>query len=1217
MEFRIISIRFAAMSLALMFATSATSSWAASKDSKPGTGGKIDFNRDIRPILSDNCFACHGPDDKERKGKLRLDDVKEALKPAKSGEHAIVPGDVAKSQLIARILTKDADEIMPPPKTGKKLTAQQIDLLKRWVQDGAKFVGHWAFTKPERPELPPVKATKWARNDIDRFILARLEKEGLKPSSEADKVTILRRVTLDLTGLPPTPEEVNAFLVDKSAGAYEKAVDRLLQSPRYGEHMARYWLDAARYADSHGYHIDSERSMWKWRDWVVDAFNQNKPYDQFTIEQLAGDLLPDATTEQKVGSGYVRANMSTGEGGAIVEEYQSKYTFDRTETSSTIWLGLTMTCARCHTHKYDPITHREYYQLYSFFNNLNESVMDGNAPNPEPALKLPSGEQTRRLEELKKHIADGQTKIDSKVPALDVAQAAWQDKWHTKLSAGWTTLLPQSVASLSSNGPTFKTLPDQSILVEGANPESDTHEIIVRFASEASLAAFRLEALPHEALPKKGSSRAEDGVFRLSEFEAEIIEDAKPAKDWKEGDKPTDGKDAKPAEAPKPKKLKFTQAVASASASTREIDKAIDGKADTGWGTEVAASTEPQTALFALAEPMKVETNSALKIRLRYEASKSKRAIGHFRLAAAQNDELVRLLNPPKVEPWQVVGPFPTEGLQHGFTNIFAPEKEVDLKKAYTGVRGEIKWSAKPDFADGKANLLVQDLHGIHGAYYLYRTFKVPAARKLDLSLRADDGLKLWVNDKLVTQRAEEKPGDGLIRVTVDLKKGENKLLLKVVTVQGAAYFTFNKDFGDTDTVPADIAAVLATTKTLNGDQATKVRNFYRRENSEEFKQLFANMDKWREENGGIERAIPITMVAKEMEKSRDTFMLIRGEYDKKGDKVDRGVPAILPPLPANAPTNRLGLAKWLVDPSHPLMARVTVNRFWQQYFGTGFVKTAEDFGVQGENPSHPELLDWLSTEFIRVGWDVKQLQRLIVTSATYRQTSKASPEMRARDPENRLLAHGPRFRVDGEAVRDTALFISGLLVEKRGGRAVKPYEPPGLWEAVSFNNSQKYVPDKDDNQYRRSLYTYWKRQSPPPNMLLFDAPTREYCVVRRPRTNTPLQALALMNDLQFVEASRSFAQRMLLEGGKSTKERIAYGFVLATSRKPGSDEVKVLQDVLNLQLDEFRKDKSAAEKLVGTGAFKAKESLDPSELAAWMTIASMILNLDETVTKS
>ena len=541
----------------------------------------------------------------------------------------------------------------------------------------------------------------------------------------------------------------------------------------------------------------------------------------------------------------------------------------------------------------------------------------------------------------------------------------------------------------------------------------------------------------------------------------------------------------------------------------------------------------------------------------------------------------------------------------------------MDLKKAYAGVREEIKWKPKPEFEDGKANMLVQDLHGIHGAYYLHRVLKSPTARKLELSLRADDAFKLWVNDKLVAQRADEKSGDGLLRVTVDLKKGDNKILFKAVTVQGAAYFTFNSNLNSSDTPPADVATFLATTATakLTGPQQAKVRNFYRREHSPEFKTLFAQVEKWREEDGSIEKAIPVTMVAKEMEKPRETFMLTRGEYDKKGDKVEPGVPSFLPPLPAGAPTNRLSLARWLVDPSHPLTARVTVNRFWQQYFGTGLVKTTEDFGAQGEHPSHPKLLDWLATEFIRTGWNVKQMQKLIVTSATYRQSSRTTPELRARDPENRLLARGPRFRVDGEVVRDTALLVSGLLVEKSGGRSVKPYEPPGLWEAVSFNNSQKYVPDKGEGQYRRSLYTYWKRQSPPPNMLLFDAPTREYCVVRRPRTNTPLQALALMNDPQFFESARAFADRILREGGKDVNDRIAFGFRFATSRKPSGEEVKILRNVLGEQLALYRKDKADAEKLLAVGTFKPSSGADSADLAAWTTVASMILNLDESVT--
>lgn len=1169
----------------------------AAPAASPKKAGAIDFVRDIRPILSDNCFSCHGPDEQGRKGKLRLDVREVALQPAKSGERAIVPGDVAKSALIARITTHDPDDIMPPPKSKKTLSAAQVDLLKRWIAGGADYKGHWAFETPRRPALPETGEGKGGGNPIDAFVLAKLKQEGLKMSSPADKATLIRRVTLDLTGLPPTPEEIDAFVADKSPEAYDKVVTRLMKSPRYGENMARYWLDAARYADSHGFHIDSERSLWKYRDWVVDAFNRHMPFDQFTVEQLAGDLLPESTPEQKIGSGYVRCNMSTGEGGAIEEEYRAKYGFDRVETTGTIWLGLTLTCARCHTHKYDPITQKEYYGLYAFFNNLNESVMDGNKPNPDPFMRVPSPAQTNRLNELKELIATGQKRIDAPMPELDSAQAGWQARWHEKLSAGWATPGLIAARSTASNGATLRVLEDKSLRADGSNPESDTFELKLHPAA-GTLAALRLETIPDPELPKKSAARAEDGRFRLSEFEAEFIANAKDTN-------------------AKPKKLKFARVIADVAETGFEIDKATDGKAETGWGVAADVAGEPHVALFTLAEPLKATTNSELRVTLRHDASKSKRAIGRFRVAAAQNEDLVQLLNPPKLDSWQVIGPFKTDGLQHGFTNVYDPERKVDLKKTYPGVRDEIKWAAKPAFdEEDKAHQLVQDLHGIHGAYYLYRTLTVPAARKLDLTLRADDALKLWVNDKLVAERADDKGDAGLLRVTVDLKKGENKFLLKIVTVQGAAYFTFNSKLGDADSVPADIAAILATAKKLSGPQQTRVRNFYRRAHSPEFKQVFDDVEKWREENTAIDKAIPTTMVAKESDKMRDTFMLMRGEYDKKGDKVSAGVPSIFPPLPAGTPTNRLGLAQWLISPDHPLTARVTVNRLWQQFFGVGLVKTTEDFGVQGDAPSHPELLDWLATELVRSGWNVQRVQRLMVTSATYRQTSKAALALIARDPENRLLARGPRFRVDGEVLRDTALFVGGLLVEQRGGRPAKPYEPGGLWEAVSFNNSQKYVQDKGEGNYRRSLYTYWKRQSPPPNMLIFDAPTREYCVVRRPRTNTPLQALVLLNDPQFVEAARGFADRILREGGRSTASRLAFAFRQATGRSPAGDEVKVLEDVLKKELAGFRARPEDAKKLTSVGAYRAVSGADAAELAAWTTVASLLLNLDEAVTK-
>src|SRR5438445_3667727 len=880
--------------------------------------GATDFDRDIRPILSDKCFACHGPDEKERKARLRLDRKEDAFKPLKSGASAIVPGDPDKSELITRLTAKDEDDVMPPPKSGKTLTAAQIDLLRRWVAEGASWQRHWAFVKPERPPLPAVKNKKWPRQEMDYFVLARLEKEGLQPSPEADKTTLIRRASFDLTGLPPTPQEVDAFLADKSPGAYDKLVDRLLDSPSYGEHEARYWLDAARYADSHGFHIDSDRSMWKYREWLINAFNQNMPFDEFTTEQLAGDLLPNATTDQKIASGYVRCNMSTGEGGAIEEEYKSKYTFDRVETTSTIWLGLTMTCARCHTHKYDPIQHREYYGLYALFNNLDESIMDGNRPNPDPFIKLPSREQAERQEWLKRRIDDGQKKIEAPMPDLDAAQMEWAGKWHDKLGARWTVLAPEGLKS--TNGTEFKILDDQSVLAEGANPEEDVHEATLKLEA-GSLTAIRLEALPHPSLPNQSSARADDGRFELSEFEAEIVA--------------TDGE----GKSGEPKKLKFARAAADLSAGDKQIGKAIDGKADTAWTIPTNAVTEPHTALFVLGEPTKVQENSELRVRLRYQASKSKRAIGHWRLAAAQNEELAQWLAPPKPEPWRVIGPFKTESPQMGLAAEYEPEKTIDLNKSYPGVREEIRWTVRGDLEDAKSHKYVDELHGVHGVFYFYRTLKLDADRKVDLTLGADDLFKVWVNSRLVLEQStKRKSEEGPAKLTLDLKQGENKILVKAVNHQGACYFTFNADLNDLDKVPRDVAAILATTKDPSGDDKTRVRDFYRRVVSPEIKELLDEVAKWREEKEAIEKEIPTTMVAKELDKPRDTFLLMRGEYDKKGEKVEPGVPAILPPWPKDEPKTRLGLARRIVDPSHPLAARLPVTRFWQQHCGLGLV---------------------------------------------------------------------------------------------------------------------------------------------------------------------------------------------------------------------------------------------------------------------------------------
>lgn len=1170
--------------------TALSIAWAAAP---PGP----DFSRDIRPILSDNCFACHGPDEQARKAKFRLDVKADALKPLRGGDHAIVPGEPDRSKLLALVATADEDDVMPPPKTGKRLTPVQVDALRQWIAAGADWPEHWAFVKPQRPAVPEPAKPGWVRNPIDALVLERLGAEGLEPAPEADRPTLIRRATLDLTGLPPTIEEVDAFLADERPEAYEALVDRLLASPRYGEHLARYWLDTVRYADSHGYHIDSQRDIWAYRQWVIQAFNRNEPFDRFTVEQFAGDLLPSPTLEQKIATGFVRCNMSTGEGGVIEDEYRAKYMFDRVETMGAAYMGLTLICARCHTHKYDPILQREYYGLYAFFNQLDEPVMDGNRPNPDPFIKVPSQAQAERLDWLNQHIDVARKQVEAPVPELDAAQAAWAGAWHARLAAGWTPLAPLTAASATTNGPTLQVLEDQSVLATGPNPETDTHELRLR-TPPGRLGALRVEALADASLPRQSSGRAEDGRFWLSEIEADLVG-------------PSDS-----GARPKPVRLKFAQAWANAAIPEREACRAIDGNPGTGWQPTADAATTPHAALFALGAPVDVAPDSELVVRLVYRADQAGRAIGRVRLSAVHEGPLFEALFPPRFMPWQMIGPLPASSPTEALAAAHEIEQRPDFAKRYPGVREEVGW-APADFADGRAHQLVQDLHGVHGIRYLHRTITLPAARPIGISLRVDGLFKLWVNGELVgTRDHEPAPGEGPLKLTVNLAAGENRLLLKLVTIQGASHFAFNPDFGSPDALVPDVAGRLALAAAPSGADAAVVRDYYRRQHSEAFRQVIDDLAAWRQELEALDRAIPTTLVAKESAKPIETRLLLRGEYDKPGEVVTAHLPGILPPLPAGAPTNRLGLARWLVDPDHPLTARVTVNRLWQQCFGIGLVKTTEDFGVQGERPSHPALLDWLATEFVRSGWDTKHMLRLMVTSATYRQSSALTPALVARDPENRLLARGPRFRVDGEVVRDSALAVSGLLVERQGGPSVRPYEPPGLWEAVSFNNSQKYVQDRGEGNYRRSLYTYWKRQSPPPNMLLFDAPTREVCAVRRPRTNTPLQALALLNDPQFVEASRALARRMLLEGGDRTDTRLALGFRLATSRPPTREELDILASVLQQQLEDFRAHTTDAQRLLAVGATPPAGGLDPGEWAAWTTVASILLNLDEAVTK-
>ncbi len=1034
--------------------------FALAAHAAPAGEARVNFDRDIRPVLSNNCFKCHGPDEKQRQAGLRLDTSDGPRAELKNGHRPVVPGNRSASALVARITAADPSERMPPSSSGKKLSPEQIELLCRWVDEGAEWRPHWSFVAPSRPAPPAVKHEAFVRNPIDRFVLAQLEEEHLQPSAAADELTLVRRLTYDLTGLPPTPAELDAFLHDDAPDAYEKLVDRLLASPRYGEHMARYWLDAARYGDTHGLHFDNERSLWPYRDWVIRAFNHNLGFDQFTIDQIAGDLLPGATRDQQIATGFNRCNVSTSEGGSIDDEVLVRYAVDRTETASTVFLGHTLGCAVCHDHQFDPVTQKEFYQLFAFFNNAADKAMDGNAFAPAPIIKLPTPERAAELRSLDEQIALARRNISDALVKIDYTD-------------------PDASAPLAAAEPREYVWIDDE-LPAAAQPAGDT--------------PWQFVAKPeHPVLSgEKSSTRTAPGLSQ------HFFTGASPGLMVGEADRLFAYVYLDPANPPRTVMLQFN-------------DGSWEHRAY--WGEDL--------------------------IPFGAGGSSNHLAMGALPAAGAW----VRL----EVEAARV-------GLQPG---------SVLNGWAFTQYGGTVHWD--------KAGIVTRTPQGA----------------------QPFESQRAWEAAERAKAKSElPKPVQDAIKLEPAARSAEQNKLVR-------DHF---------------LERVCPKTRSV-------------------FAPLHTQFDSLAKQHAAVEAAIPTTMVMAEMPEHRDTFLLIRGAYNQKGDKVSPGVPSILPAMPKDAAPDRIGLARWLTDPSHPLTARVTVNRFWQQFFGRGIVKTANDFGSQGEWPSHPELLDWLACEFMNPvaggqgggaaagkphAWDIKHIVRLIVTSAVYRQSSDLTPDALKQDPENALLARGPRFRLDAEEVRDTALAVSGLLVERIGGHSVKPYQPPGIWEAVGFlgSNTREYKRDAGDALYRRSLYTFWKRTSPPPSLTTFDAPSRETCVVRRARTNTPLQALVLMNDEQFVEASRRFARRMIQEGGGTPNERLGYGFRLATARQPESRELAVLVKLCQDQLAYYDAHQDAALKLLAVGETKRDESLDPSEHAAYTMLANLILNLDETITK-
>jgi mono/diheme cytochrome c family protein len=1017
----------------------------------------VSYNDQIQPILAENCFLCHGPDSSTRKAKLRLDRAEFATKPRGDGdlEPAIVPGNPARSPLIERLKSKDPEEVMPPPESHKTVRPEEIALLERWIAEGARYEEHWSFLPLRTAAAVPSSAAKWGRNPIDAFIAQRLEREGLRPSAEENPARLLRRAALDLTGLPPTPAELAAFTADQAPGAYERAVDRMLASEASAEHFARQWLDAVRYADTHGIHIDNYRSIWPYRDWVIRAFRDNLPFDRFTVEQVAGDLLPGATLTQQVASGFNRCLPTTSEGGAIAEEYEAIYAKDRVETVATVWLGLTLGCAACHDHKFDPVSAKDFYAFAAFFRNNTMPAMDGNRHDTPPTLFVPGAGDEARWSELQAVLKGLRDEEKQRAAAAEPDFKAWLEQ-----------------------GPRLTAPPaDHAVL---------RHEPLV--AAEG--AADSMPGLYGPA-PELGRSDRVVG----------------PPVPWLRGE----------------------------SSST---------------GAFVRVEGKPSGPLFS--------SRSAGEKGPGWEVFLEEGKLGLFIADGTGRVQVRNVGGALAPGAWRhVLVSFDTTALRSRTVEVFVDGKMVVNSSVSAFLPTDIRPSEGLRLG-ARAGAGGEAWEGITGG-------------------------RVWAQDLRVSRRGY---------LAADLKDFTEELEALAALAVPAAERT-----------PAHrrslrrhyLAAIDTPTLAIAG----------------RLRPLLAEQDALRARGG-------LTLVMEEKKDSEPfAHILNRGEYSQPGEKVGANTPAVLPPLPEGAPRNRLGLARWLVDPANPLPARVTMNRLWQHLFGTGLVESAGDFGVTGARPSHPELLDWLAHRFIESGWDHRAMTRLLVTSATYRQSAAVPPALLERDPGNRLLARGPRFRLDAEQIRDQALAASGLLVRRLGGPPARPYQPEGIWEEVAMKESttRYYQADTGDGLYRRSLYTLWKRTAPPPAMDLLNAPSREVACVRRDRTNTPLQALVTLNDPVFIEASRQLAARALAET-PAFDGRLDAITLRLLARRLSPEERGIVRRTLDAALARYTREPAAASALLAVGSSPTRAGASAPELAAWTLVASQVFNLDESLCK-
>lgn len=1167
----------------ILFAVACASSTTtyAEPAGKNNSVTEVDFNRDIRPILSKNCFHCHGPDEGTREADLRLDLRTSATAKLDSDQRAIVPRKVDQSELYRRIISSDESEVMPPPDVGEKLTAAQIALIKAWIEQDAPYARHWSFVSPKRPKRPAVKQTDWPANDIDYFVLAPLENAGIKPNPRANRYTLIRRLSFDLRGLPPTLAEVDQFIKDTSPDAYEKLIDRFLSDSAYGERWARKWLDLARYADSKGYGSDPLRlTIWRYRDWVISAFNQNMPYDQFTLEQLAGDLLPNATLEQKVATAFHRNTMTNTEGGTDDEEFRSAAVSDRVDTTIQVWMGLTMGCAKCHTHKYDPISQKEYYQLYAYFNQ----TADNDQPTDAPTLKAPTMGMLNENKRIDTEIAALTPQLQTSTKELERAQQKWEKTLQAK--PNWKVLTPLTVNSTSPNT-TFQILKDGSIRAKG--PAAKENYTVETDIDVPTFKALRLEAIPDKNLPSRGSGRAKDGNFVLSQFKVERFP-------IKTDDTPVKGQFLR-IEHQGNKKQILSLAEVQVFQSKKNI--AVQG---TATQSSTAYGGPPKRAIDGNTNGDYYATNSTThtsvevrpwwELKLKAETPIDSIAIWNRTDSSPQRMDNIKvsLLDAKRHVVWQTIvvkHPAPSRTLtvnhrkQIPFKRAFATfsQKGFAVSKAIDPAnKNKVGWGIGPQMTKPQS------------AFFIPENDPAPAKQKQQTN-------------------ASTKPLKQRLSITLSHQYKDPQFALGHFRIS----YTTESKFEPRLKVPDDILAIVDTKLTdRKPEQLKKLAAYYRT--------ISPLLKPVRDQIAKLKSSRPVypdlpVMQELPTDKQRETRIMIRGSFLSPGDVVKPAVLSAFNAVPEKIPTNRIAVAKWLMSPENPLTARVAVNRFWSELFGSGIVVTEEDFGTQGELPSHPLLLDWLATEFVQNGWDVKALLKTIVMSNTYQQSSKTSPIHIDKDPRNRLLSRGPRFRLEAEMIRDQALLLSGLLNKKIGGPSVYPVQPEGIWRAA-FNGQRNWATNKNDDRFRRGLYTFWRRTVPYPSMATFDAPSREICTIRRISTNTPLQAMITLNDPVFIEISQALGLRLFREGGTTPQSRIEYGLKLCLIRPARPEQVKPLLKLYQSELKYYQSHPEEAAKLVENKLNPLPNQYNKAELAAWTVIANVLLNMDGVLTK-